>query len=185
VRRAIAIVAAAVLSWGCGPDKTGVTASDYEAQRQAAAARMGKPKASAPKPAEAGAAPAENDVASFGSVGKGAAYVSAGKRDPFRSFILEQAKNHDIRDRGPLEQFELAQLALQAVVWDTPRPRALVTDPSGRGYIVAEGTPIGKNEGVVTKIADNLVVVRETYVDYLGERTEKDIEMRVRQSQGG
>lgn len=184
MRRAIVIVAAAVLSWGCGPDNTGVTVSDYQAQRQAAAQRMGKPKASVAKSTEP-ARPAEADPSSFGAAGKGATYVSAGKRDPFRSFILEQSKNHDIRDRGPLEQFELAQLALQAVVWDTPRPRALVTDPSGRGYIVAEGTPIGKNEGVVMKIADNLVVVRETYVDYLGERTEKDIEMRVRQSQGG
>jgi type IV pilus assembly protein PilP len=186
VRRAIATFAVSALLWGCGQNKGTVSVSQYEAARQEAMARLGKSKDGAPaaKPNEAAPGqPAEN---AFGSADKGFTYVAAGKRDPFRSFILDQQASRDLaHDRGPLEQFELAQLALHAVVWDTPRPRALVTDPSGRGYIVAEGTPIGKNEGRVTKITDNLLVVRETYVDYLGERTEKDIEMRVRQSQGG
>jgi type IV pilus assembly protein PilP len=185
VRRAIATFAVSALLWGCSQNTGTVSVTQYEAARKQAMARLGKPKDGAQaKPEEAAPGqPAEN---SFGSADKGFTYVAAGKRDPFRSFILEQQASRDLgHDRGPLEQFELAQLALHAVVWDTPRPRALVTDPSGRGYIVAEGTPIGKNEGRVTKITDNLVVVRETYVDYLGERTEKDIEMRVRQSQGG
>jgi len=185
VRRTIVTLAVSTLLWGCGPDGTQVSVSQYETQRQEAMARLAKAHGGAPQPKaaaqEAPGQPAEN---AFGSGDKGFTYVSAGKRDPFRSFILEQQASRNLRhDRGPLEQFELAQLALHAVVWDTPRPRALVTDPSGRGYIVAEGTPIGKNEGHVTKITDNLMVVRETYVDYLGERTEKDIEMRVRQSQ--
>jgi Tfp pilus assembly protein PilP len=185
MRRAIVALAVGGLLLGCGPNG-GTSVSEYETARQQAMARLGKTKGNNPaakSPAEA--PPAEN---SFGSADKGFTYVSSGKRDPFRSFILEQQASRNLHDRGPLEQFELAQLALHAVVWDTPRARALVTDPSGRGYIVAEGTPIGKNEGRVTKITDNLMVVRETYIDYLGERTEKDIEMRVRQksqSQGG
>ena len=36
-----------------------------------------------------------------------------------------------------------------------------------------------------TQIADNLVVVQETYVDTLGEETTKDIEMRIRVTEGG
>jgi len=188
VRRAIVMAAVSALLWGCGQESGTVSVSEYEAQRQAAVARLAKAKGQAAqtKAAPGEAAPGQPTENAFGSADKGFTYVAAGKRDPFRSFILEQQASRNLKhDRGPLEQFELAQLALHAVVWDTPRPRALVTDPSGRGYIVAEGTPIGKNEGRVTKITDNLVVVRETYVDYLGERTEKDIEMRVRQSQGG
>ena len=46
--------------------------------------------------------------------------------------------------RGPLEQFDLAQLALVAVVWNTGTPRALVADPSGETYIVAEGAASGR-----------------------------------------
>jgi Tfp pilus assembly protein PilP len=44
---------------------------------------------------------------------------------------------------------------------------------------------MGKNSGRVTSIDDNLVVVRETYVDLSLEETTKDIEMRIRATEGG
>ena len=44
---------------------------------------------------------------------------------------------------------------------------------------------MGKNEGRVIDIDDNLVIVKETYVDFLGQETTKDIEMRIRRSEGG
>ena len=67
--------------------------------------------------------------------------------------------------RGPLEQFDVSQLSLIGVVWNANNARALIQDPSGMSYIVAEGAKIGKNSGRVTSIDDNLVVVKETYVD--------------------
>lgn len=113
-------------------------------------------------------------------------YDATNKRDPFRSFVLDEAQRLTKHERGPLEQFDLSQLSVVAVVWGTQRPRALVTDPSGRGYVVQEGTPIGKNDGQVIRIGDTTMLVRETYVDYLGEATSKEIEMRVRsKAQGG
>jgi type IV pilus assembly protein PilP len=113
-------------------------------------------------------------------------YDPTGKRDPFRSFIADQQQARSKQERGPLEQFDLNQLFVVAVVWGNERPRALVQDPSGRDYIVQEGTPIGKNDGTVLRIQDNSVLVRETYVDYLGAQTTKEIEMRVRNAtQGG
>ena len=86
---------------------------------------------------------------------------------------------------APLEQFDVSQLSLIAVVWKTGSARALVEDPAGQSYIIAKGTRIGKNDGMVTVIDDNLVVVNETYEDYLGNVTKKDIEMRIRRSEGG
>jgi Tfp pilus assembly protein PilP len=71
------------------------------------------------------------------------------------------------------------------VVWEAKHKRALVLDPSGRAYIVKVGDPIGKNDGEIIGIDDNVVMVREAYVDFHGEKTTKEIEMRVRQSQGG
>jgi len=116
----------------------------------------------------------------------GYSYDPTGKRDPFRSFIAEQQQARAKEERGPLEQFDLNQLTVVAVVWGTERPRALVEDPSGRDYVVQEGTPIGKNEGMVLRITDNSVLVRETYVDYLGAQTTKEIEMRIKSAtQGG
>jgi Tfp pilus assembly protein PilP len=65
------------------------------------------------------------------------------------------------------------------VIWGTANPRAILTDPTGKGYIIAEGTPIGKNQGRVIQIANSGVTVKETYVDFLGNATTKDIELRL------
>ena len=113
-------------------------------------------------------------------------YDPAGKPDPFQSFIRAYVKAQETDSpTGPLEQFDLSQLSVSAVVWHTERRRALVNDPAGKGYIVSEGTPIGKNRGRVIRIDDNLVLVKETYVDFHGKATTKDIEMRLHPSQGG
>ena len=67
----------------------------------------------------------------------------------------------------------------------TGNARAMVQDPSGRAHIVAVGAQIGKNAGSIVSIDDNLVVVKETYEDYLGQVTKKDIEMRIRRPDKG
>ena len=48
-----------------------------------------------------------------------------------------------------------------------------------------EGSAIGKNNGQVIHIGDNLVLVKETYENFAGEQTTKDVELRIRLSQGG
>ena len=98
---------------------------------------------------------------------------------------MERGTEEAEDSKGPLEQFDLGQLDLTGLVWKSDNRRALVQDPSGRSYIVRKGDPIGKNEGVIVEIDDTGVVVREAYVDFHGERTTKEIVMRVRQSQGG
>ena len=110
-------------------------------------------------------------------------YLPEGKPDPFRSFIRREAELED--NESPLERFDLSQLSVSAIMWGTDRPRALITDPSGKAYIVSEGAPIGKNKGRVVKIADNLIRVKETYVDFQDRATTKEVEMRLYESQGG
>ena len=182
--------AATLLAVGCEQGgKNAPSVQDYEQKRAAlmkqkereGGSAVAQKQKAAPAPAKA-AADGKGLVAS----GEAYAYDATNKRDPFRSFVLDEAARRENHERGPLEQFDLSQLTLVAVVWGTERPRALVTDPSGRGYVVQEGTPIGKNEGQVIRITDNTLLVRETYVDYLGEATSKEIEMRVRSKvQGG
>jgi Tfp pilus assembly protein PilP/outer membrane murein-binding lipoprotein Lpp len=110
-------------------------------------------------------------------------YDGRDKRDPFRSSFWVEVTTH--MPRGPLEQYELGQLAIAAIVWETDRPRALIADPSGKAYVVKEGSRIGKNDGLVIHIGDNLVLVKETYIDFAGEQSTQDVEMRIRTSQGG
>lgn len=178
MRRIAGMALLGALVAACGHETSGPSTSEYEA------ARAQKLRAEAVLAGKGPKKPALAEPAA-GNVEKGYVYDATGKRDPFRSFVLEEAGRRNKGERGPLEQFELGQIALQAVVWGTDKPRALVTDPQGRGYIVKEGTPIGKSSGAITKIGDNMLVVREIYEDTLGGRVEKDIEMRIRQSEGG
>lgn len=179
----------ALLAIGCEEGgKNAPTVQDY-AQKRDALMRKLRSRGDAPAAPAAATAPAaavtDGGLTASGTVAEGYTYQADGKRDPFRSYVLEHEKEISEHERGPLEQFDLNQLQVVAVVWDTNRPRALIEDPSGRDYIVSQGTPIGKNEGLVIRIDDNTVLVRETYVDYIGEKTQKEIEMRVRSTQGG
>lgn len=182
------IVAAALVAIalaGCNQQPaTAPTVAEYEQRRaelsSQQAQRVAERRGRTPQ-AESGDA-----TAGLVTTGAGYSYDSRNKRDPFRSFVDEQKLAKAEHERGPLEQFDLSQLTVVAVVWGTERPRALIEDPSGRGFVVQVGTPIGKNDGLVLGIDDNTVLVQETYVDYLGAQTTKEIEMRVRSTtQGG
>lgn len=179
MRRMAGAALLAGLLVACGNEANGPSVGEYEAARDQKARMLAANEGRKPR-----AAVAPEQSGDMGGSGSGYVYDPTGKRDPFRSFVLEEARKKG-GERGPLEQFELGQLQLLAVVWGTEKPRALVSDPQGRGYIVREGTLIGKNSGEITRIGDSSVVVREVYEDTLGGRTEKDIEMRIRQSQGG
>ena len=113
-------------------------------------------------------------------------YDPTGKPDPFRSFVKSfLTRQKEETATTPLQRFDLSQLRITAIIWGNDLPKALVEDPSGKGYIVGSGTAIGKNKGEVIRIDDNLVLVKETYVDFSGKSSTKDIEMRLNLSQGG
>jgi len=170
---------------GCGEEETlgAPTAADFMKERQKLATAQPKPTtAETHATAAAEAAPEEVDYAQSE---QDYFYDPRGKRDPFRSFQFADESGDDTKQYGPLADFELAQLELTAVVWDASNPRALILDPGGRSFIVREGSQIGKNNGQVIHIGDNLVLVKETYENLAGEKTTKDVELRIRLSQGG
>ena len=158
----------------CRNETAGPKAADYDAAKPRILAAARARQNPAPPPP---AAPAAEESGAQATVTAGYMYNPTEKRDPFRSFILDQAKEAAEKEAGPLEQFDVSQLAVVGVVWDTGLPVALVADPSGRPYLVAEGAAVGKNDGRVIKIGDGMVLVKETYVDWLGEKTTRDIEM--------
>jgi type IV pilus assembly protein PilP len=136
-----------------------------------------KPRAqSAPASAPAASSESEGATAEYN-------YDPTNKRDPFRSFV--KTVTEEGGTETPLERFDLSQLSVTAIVWGVDPPRALIRDPAGKGYIVVEGTIVGKNKGRIIAIEDNLVRVKETYVDALGRAATKSVEMRLRETQGG
>jgi Tfp pilus assembly protein PilP len=193
VRAIIAAVMMALLVLLVGCTEEPVTApstQEYTSaveQAKAARARAQEKLAGAPSEPAAGVVLEEGESNledGFGTMDEQYAYDPSDMRDPFRSF---QYMNEEEPSGafGPLGDYELQQLSVVAVVWDTGKPRALVADPGGRSFIVHEGSQIGKNNGRVIHIGDNLVLVKETYVNFAGEQTTKDVEMRIRRSQGG
>jgi len=197
VRRAFtAVFACLMMVFLVGCPKSGTTGkkkSDYRQERQKllAKAQSGKlnKKPTTKKPVVVAEAGTEDVVgeASGDTVGMGIdesfEYKIGLKRDPFRSFVLDTSGV--VGGETPLETFDLFQLDLVAVIWGSDERRGMVLDPSGRPYIVQEGSRIGKNLGQVVSIEDDLIWVEETYIDPLGNRTLKTVELRLYPDQGG
>jgi type IV pilus assembly protein PilP len=184
---ALAAIATLGTALGCSQESPGgLKAADFAAAREAVA--KGAKHAPAPPPAVTPAAPIAkvDPISGVAQLETGYTYDPTGKRDPFRSIVWDRPDKMDaFADAGPLGEFDLSQLEVVAVVWRTGNARALVEDPSGESYIVGTGAAIGKNRGRVISIGDNQVIVKEIYVDYLGQETTKDVEMRMRRSEGG
>ena len=170
-----------LLAGGCGDDPVAVPAASAKPAAQAAAGSAGASGAEGLAAAEA------SDEAELVEDPASAApqytYNPNGRRDPFQSYRHDLAGEDQIQT--PLMAYELQQLSVVAVGWHARKRRALIADPRGETHVVREGSPIGKNDGLVIHIGDNIVLVKETYVDFAGEMTTKDVELRIRRSQGG
>ena len=72
-------------------------------------------------------------------------------RDPFRSFLVQQqpANREALNQRKvELAQYSIDELKLIAIVQGSDKPRAMFTDPTGRGTVVYKGTFICRPEVV-------------------------------------
>ena len=111
---------------------------------------------------------------------QGRRYSSAGKRDPFRPFVLELRPKRRARENlSPLERVEVSQLKLVGIVWDLPEPRAMVEDSAGLGYVIKIGTPIGRNDGTVKVIAPKEVVIEENFFDFYGTKKSREVKLKL------
>jgi type IV pilus assembly protein PilP len=106
-----------------------------------------------------------------------ALYDPRGKRDPFVSFIREvtaQPGKNDLAAVPPIQRYELGELKLVGVLWTKKGARALVEDAEGKGYSVTTGSRIGRAGGVVTRITEKELVVREEHPGYQGEKVVRE-----------
>jgi Tfp pilus assembly protein PilP len=105
---------------------------------------------------------------------------TVGRRDPFRPFTLNtRVANRPRENLSPLERYELSQLRLVGVIWKVKEPNALVEDTVGLGYIVRVGTPIGTNDGKVKAIRPDEIIIEETYVDLLGAKKQREVNIKL------
>ena len=108
-------------------------------------------------------------------------YTPTGKRDPFTPPFSTAAPETADSDepRTPLQRFDLGQLKLVGVIWETDEPRALIEDSGGLGYIITRGTLIGSRGGIVKTIEPKRVVIEEYETDFFGKRQIQEKELRL------
>jgi type IV pilus assembly protein PilP len=114
-------------------------------------------------------------------------YILEGRADPFVPFITKKAStpklnpneiiDEDVELTG-MRQFEPGQLTLVAVLETKNNKIAMVEDVTGKGYMLNEGTPIGRH-GVISKITLQQVIVTETAHTRSGKEIKNTIVMRL------
>ena len=142
------------------------------AEKQAPAARPAP--AAAPAPGVAPVAVLDDDRP----------FDPTGRRDPFRP-PRANVVTRTGEPPTPLQRYEIGQLKLVAIIYDTTEPRAVVEDDQGLGYIVRVGTAIGANGGRVRNIERGRVLIEEDSVDFYGESHLSNVVMELRTAEGG
>jgi type IV pilus assembly protein PilP len=103
-------------------------------------------------------------------------YRIEGRADPFMPFITERSTRNENPDEiieenkilTGMQLFEPSQLTLVALMATESDKFAMVQDFTGKGYIIKEGTKIGRR-GVVAEIAPGRVIIEETARTRSGE----------------
>jgi type IV pilus assembly protein PilP len=133
-------------------------------------------KRQAPKPeAKAPAPPATETQAKIAE--QVALYDSRGKRDPFVSFIKAEERRKvgiDTTSLPPLQRYDLGELKFVGVIWTKKGAMGLVEDAERKGYSVTVGTRIGRSGGVVSRITEKEILVKEEFVGNRGEKILKE-----------
>ena len=109
-------------------------------------------------------------------------YDPTGKRDPFQPFIATQTPVTPSGEEipvTPLQQYDLSQLKLVAILVGTGEGKAMVEDAEGKGYIVEKGIYVGRNFGKVKAVMKDRVVIEERYKDYMGQVKTKEIVLQL------
>jgi Tfp pilus assembly protein PilP len=92
------------------------------------------------------------------------------KRDPFSP---PEIKTSELV--SDLRQFDLFEMKLVAVMTGLGAPKAMLVLPNGATHIIQEGDALGRNQGVVSQIKSDAVLVRESFKDFRG-RTRANVE---------
>lgn len=113
-------------------------------------------------------------------------YQVTGVRDPFQPFQgINPGEAGPGGSMGPdaLQRLSISQVYLVGVIL-TKQNRALIQDSSGMGYIITEGTLIGENSGIVTKIAKDGITIKQHFKDYMGRVTTREVVLALKKEEG-
>ncbi|MCE5334176.1 MAG: hypothetical protein LLG06_06270 [Desulfobacteraceae bacterium] len=110
---------------------------------------------------------------------EGFTFVPVKSLDPFMPFIqpdsgarLGSEEEDEPRAEGdkpltPLQKMNMGEIerGLKAIIWGALGTKAVIEDSTGKGYIVAVGTPLGERHGVVKVIEKDRLVIEQQLWD--------------------
>jgi Tfp pilus assembly protein PilP len=139
-------------------------------------------KAEPPKPQQAAAT--KTDAAVSGEIKAEKEiynYDSKGRRDPFVS-LTDVMKAKPTRKTGtsPTEGYDVDEVKLIAIAWDSQQYYAVVTLPDRKSYTVKKGMVLGLYGGKVRDITRDSVIISEQIKDYKGQLKTKDTILKLR-----
>jgi type IV pilus assembly protein PilP len=124
-------------------------------------------------------------------------YDPEGKLDPFQPLFATEApqrmapskkmgekeKKEKRLPLTPLQRIDLGQLKLVGIILSHTGNKALVEEPSGKGYVISKGTYVGTHFGRVKKILNDRVIVEEQVEDFFSggmkpQATELELQKR-------
>jgi len=112
-------------------------------------------------------------------------YDPKGRRDPFLSLVpTTQAKAERKTGATPIEHYDVEELRVIAIAWDSRQYYAVVTLPDNKSYTVRKGMTLGLNSGKITGITKDFVFIKEQIKDYKGQLKTKDTILRLRKEEG-
>ena len=113
-------------------------------------------------------------------------YNASGKPDPFKPFLqvtpLRETQSFPLT---PLQKYDISQLKLVAVLSAPEGKIGLVEDATGKGYFIKKGTWIGKNDGKVTKVLTDRVMIEEVFLDALGQKKVNEVSLSLQRAEEG
>jgi Tfp pilus assembly protein PilP len=86
-------------------------------------------------------------------------------RDPFRRAIDPEERI----ERTELERYSLDRMKVVGVITGAKRLRAMLVTPDGKTHFVSEGMKLGDRNGLVTRISEKGIRVREKGLNVLGQ----------------
>jgi type IV pilus assembly protein PilP len=108
-------------------------------------------------------------------------YDARGRRDPFKSLVaVAKEKPHFKKKANPLENYDVDEIKLAAIVWDNRQYYALITLPDNKSYTIRKGMALGLYSGKVQDITKDSVLIREEVKDYRGQPRTKDTLLKLR-----
>lgn len=111
-------------------------------------------------------------------------YNIRGRRDPFSPLIVKPEADKK-KGYTPMENYEVAEFKLIAILWNKTGYYAVITLPDGKSYTIREGTKLGLHDGSVHKITASSVIIREKIRDTWGKISPKDTILKLRREDEG